>query len=264
MKKVAFCFLIYDVINHEELWKLFFDRVDPSKYSIYIHYKTNTPLKFFDQYKLPNCIQTRHADLSIVIAQNILLDAAMRDNNTNFIFLSNSCVPFKSFDTIYAKLDTNYSYFNLCPQVQCFPRCNTTLQFMDPNYIQKASQWCILNRKHAELMLTKMEIKWFDYQDSVADEHCYITTIYYHHLQNEIITTPNLANGATTFTNWPDMDYPYVSQGALKNYSVLAEEELLYLMQSPCFFGRKFNKECITFFINKKYLDFITSHAYIV
>jgi hypothetical protein len=43
MKKLAFCFLIYDVINHEELWKLFFDRVDPSKYSIYIHYKTNTP-----------------------------------------------------------------------------------------------------------------------------------------------------------------------------------------------------------------------------
>ncbi len=109
-----------------------------------------------------------------------------------------------------------------------------------------------------------MDFKWFDYRDSVAYEHCYITTIYYHHLQNEIITTPNLASGGTTFTNWPDMDYPYVSQGALKNYAVLAEEELLYLMQSPCFFGRKFNKECINSFIHKKYLDFITSHAHIL
>ena len=56
MKKVAFCFLIYDVINHEELWNIFFKNVDTNKYTIYIHYKFNKPLKYFEKYKQ---LQTR-------------------------------------------------------------------------------------------------------------------------------------------------------------------------------------------------------------
>jgi len=42
----------------------------------------------------------------------------------------------------------------------------------------------------------------------------------------------------------------------LKNYSFITEDELLYLLGSKCFFGRKFNQECI---IHNKYIDFITS-----
>jgi hypothetical protein len=38
-KKIAFLFLIYDEINHEEIWKLFFNSIDINKYNIYIHYK---------------------------------------------------------------------------------------------------------------------------------------------------------------------------------------------------------------------------------
>ena len=47
MKKIAFLFLIYDVINQEELWNSFFSNIDPNKYSIYIHYKNNTPLNLY-------------------------------------------------------------------------------------------------------------------------------------------------------------------------------------------------------------------------
>ena len=49
MKKIAFCFLIYDIINHEELWNIFFKNVDANKYTIYIHYKFNKPLKYFEK-----------------------------------------------------------------------------------------------------------------------------------------------------------------------------------------------------------------------
>ena len=52
MKKIAFCFLIYDTINHEDLWFLFFKNVNKDKYNIYIHYKDNKPLKYFEEYKL--------------------------------------------------------------------------------------------------------------------------------------------------------------------------------------------------------------------
>jgi hypothetical protein len=34
--KIAFCFLIYDIINHEDLWNIFFANVDNNKYNIYI------------------------------------------------------------------------------------------------------------------------------------------------------------------------------------------------------------------------------------
>lgn len=242
MKKIAFLFLIYDVIIHEEIWNVFFKSVDPNKYNIYIHYKSNTPLQYFEKYKLDFCVETEWADISIVYAQNMLLQAARKDpENQHFIFLSGSCIPLKNFDELYHSLNTNYSYFNMSPQSHCFPRCNPTLQFIDKKYIQKASQWCILSRKHMELMIGQTDYTtWFDYPCTVPDEHCYITNIFQHHLENELITTPNIAKDATTFTNWEGMDYKYPSDTGLKNYDDISDEELLYLLKSKSFFGRKF------------------------
>ncbi len=259
MKKIAFCFLIYDIINNEELWNIFFQNVDTNKYNIYIHYKFNKQLKYFEKYKLNKCIETKYAHITLVIAQNLLLEEALKDNdNQHFIFISNSCVPLKPFEYVYDNLNEKYSYFNIQPQSQCFPKCNNTLNFIDKKFIQKSSQWCILNRKHARLMLEKIDyIQWFNYSSTIPDEHCYITNIFYNNLVNEIITTPNLPNGATTFTNWEGMNYKYPSYRGLKNYSYITEDELSYLLDSKSLFGRKFNRECITCFINKRYIEFI-------
>jgi len=81
MKKIAFLFLIYDIINLEELWRYFFLNVDKNKYTIYIHFKNNVSLKYFEQYKLKNCIETKYADISLVCAQNILLEESLKDKN---------------------------------------------------------------------------------------------------------------------------------------------------------------------------------------
>lgn len=264
MKKIAFCFLIYDIINHEELWNIFFQNVDTNKYNIYIHYKTNTPLQYFEKYKLTNCVPTKYADVSLVIAQNILLQEAMKDNdNQHMIFISNSCIPLKSFDFIYSDLDTKFSYFNIFSHSACFPRCNKTIRFINEKYIQKAAQWCILNRKHTELMINHTKyIDWFHYARTVPDEHCYITNIFYHRLQNEIIATPGLATDATTFTNWEGMNYKYPSTNELKNYDVIEEEELLYLLDSKSLFGRKFTVKCYHSLNNAHYISRITSNKY--
>ena len=39
MKKIAFCFLVYDTINNEDLWELFFKNVDKNRvdYSVYLN-----------------------------------------------------------------------------------------------------------------------------------------------------------------------------------------------------------------------------------
>ena len=93
-KKIAFCFLIYDKINHEELWNNWLKNIDKNKYNIYIHYKENKLLKHFNNKKIKENIKTSWGDISVVLAQNLLLKEALKDpNNQNFIFVTGSCIP---------------------------------------------------------------------------------------------------------------------------------------------------------------------------
>jgi hypothetical protein len=96
------------------------------------------------------------------------------------------------------------------------------------------------------LSYTKDEIDAIYSKIDSPEEHYYITTIYANKLQNEIITTPNLTDGATTFINWHDMDYIFRSPDDtnLKNYSHIMNDEIQHLCRAPCLFGRKFNAEC--------------------
>jgi hypothetical protein len=262
MKKLGFCFLIYDTIVHEGLWNIFFKSVDTNKYGIYIHFKYNKPLKYFEKYKLDNCIETRYCDVSIVHAHNLLFKKAYEDGCDKIISLSQSCIPLKSFDYIYNFLTKDdYGHFNVAPQTQCFPRCNSLLNFYDKNVIQKSSNWFILNRKICEAMfkddLNDINKKYGNIY--CPEEHYFIITVFINDLQDNIISTPNLANDATTFTNWADMNYKYVVHDGLKNYDHITEEELLYLMNSKCLFGRKFKPECINSLCNVNYINFISS-----
>jgi hypothetical protein len=257
MKKIAFCFLIYDIINIEEAWNTFFINIDKNLYNIYIHYKTDVPLKYFNNYKLNNCINTHYADISLVQAQNKLLQEALLHDleNEHFIFLSNSCIPLKPFIFIYNNLNENLSYFNISEHKNCFPRCNDLLKIYDKKYIQKASQWCILNKKHAKIMIKEDEYIHLYNNIYASDEICYITNIFLNNLEKEIIMTLNSSDEATTFTNWQGMNYKYVSSKGLKNYNTIKEEELIHLLNSKSLFGRKFNKECIQYLFKSYYLN---------
>ena len=266
MNKIAFLFLIYDIINHESIWFNFFNGINKDKYNIYIHYKTNDNLDFFNDYKINNTlnINTKYADISIVKAQNILIKEALKDkNNKHFIFLSGSCIPLKSFNYIYNLLDTKHSYFHVAHPNDCFPDCEVALKYIPKKHINKASQWCILNRPHSELLIKGAEdyLLWF--KDTYApDELCYISYLSYVYksgLSNEIISTtydepPEMA---TTFANWEDMNYIYASTRELKNYKNISEEELHHLLRSKSLFGRKFKPSCY-YSLNKSfYYDII-------
>ena len=144
------------------------------------------------------------------------------------------------------------------PQSQCFPRCDYLLNYIEKKNIQKSSQWCILNRKHSNIMIEDDYINL--YKNIYApDENCYITNIFIHNLQEEIITTDNLADEATTFTNWADMDYKFASDNGLKNYTFISDEEINHLLNSNCLFGRKFSRECIGCFSKLFYIKIINS-----
>jgi len=277
MNKIAFLFLLYDIINHENIWFQFFNGISKNKYNIYIHYKTDDRLEFFNDYKLNinKTINTKYADISIVKAQNILIKEALKDkSNKHFIFLSGSCIPLKSFNYIYNNLDVKYSYFHIADPDDCFPDCEVALKYIPKIHINKASQWCILNRPHSELLIKGAEnnesannyLIWF--KDTYApDELCYISYLSYifnknnsNILSKEIISTSYTSEPevATTFANWEDMNYKYASERELKNYKNISEEELTHLLRSKSLFGRKFKPSCY-YFLNKKfYYDIIT------
>jgi GR25 family glycosyltransferase involved in LPS biosynthesis len=248
MKKIAFLFLIYDEILQEELWYNFFKNVDPNKYSIYIHYKNNKPLKFFEKFKLKQCIETNYGDISLVYAQKLLLDEALKDeNNYKFINISQSCIPLKSFNYIYESLIyNNFTIFNESPRHQSFPRCDDLLKFLPKEQIYKSSQWWILNRKYAELI--SIDKEYINYFNNIyaPEEHYFISFIKNKGSIKDLVCTPNLAEGATTFTNWHDMIYPkeYLSKNNLKTYENISKKEIDHLIESPCFFGRKFTASC--------------------
>jgi hypothetical protein len=242
--KIAFCFLIYNTIHGEDLWADFFK--NETAYSVHVHYKWNVPLRHFEACKLQKCVDARTWSATLVQAQNRLLEAALEDPEiSHCVFLSQACVPLKTFREVAAALEAGKSYFNRSPDEQCFPRCEGVP--LPRESVKKSSQWCILAREHAALMLAGEAeyLQWFDRPGIPPDEHCYITYLHWLGRESELVETANLAEGATTFTNWAGMDYPFVTPDGLKHYSTISLEELAYLRASPCLFGRKFLPECI-------------------
>lgn len=249
MGKLGFCFLIYDIINKEDLWNEWFKGVDKDKYEIYIHYKTNKALKHFEQYKLDNCIPTQYRRVSIVHAHNLLFKKAYDDGCTKIISLSQACIPFKTFDHVYDFLTKDdLCHFNMTVNKRgVVPRCNSVFEHIPKEKVFKTSNWFILNRNAAKVIVSNTK----EYIDKIwekidfPEEHYFITEIYVHNLESELLTTPNLPSGATTFTNWHDMrSYPFVNDRYLKNYREVSTEEVEYLLKEPCLFGRKFLADC--------------------
>lgn len=247
-KRLAFLFLIYDEIEHEELWHRWFAGVDPVKYTIYIHHKVEKPLKYFEDRRLPQCIPTRYADISLVYAHNLLFMEALEDPTVcKFINLSQSCIPLKSFDHVYAELtaDDN-SRMNSAKKyvnIRSLLRLKALTQVIPLKDIYKSSEWFILNRMHADVCVRNMTLINI-FATTEAPEEFYYATVLNKHQPEQVIFTSDLASGATTFTNWEGTNHPWPSTSKLKNYVDIGSDELLYLLQAPCLFGRKFRAGC--------------------
>jgi len=250
MKRIAFLFLIYDTIHNEDVWHAFFENADPNKYTIFVHYKTQIPLKWFEKYKLTHCIPTNYViDTSIAKAHNLLIEEAMKDPTVyKTVNLSQSCIPFKSFNHVYEFLTKdNSSHFNLMPMSDwSMSVTEPALQFLKREEIFKAANWFILNRQHATCCLEHPE--YFTYFHGVhSPEEFLFVSLLKKYSPEDIVYTNYSAERATTFTNWDSawgMVYKYPTYSSIKHYSEISEEELTYLIGSPCLFGRKFNHSC--------------------
>lgn len=245
MKKIAFCFLIYDEILNEDLWYKFFHGIDKEKYNIYIHYKEHKPLKYFEEYKIfpTRCVKTNYADITLVYAHRRLFEEAFLDkDNYKFINISQSCIPVKSFDYIYDFLTKdNNSHFTECYKDACWPRVKPATKYISRENIYKSTNWFILNREHTRLVLDNVH-KEYMFMNVYSPEEHYFITLVKNKLNENVIYIQENKEDSITFTNWKEKGK---NNKLPKHYDEITNEELQKLLNSKSLFARKFEKNVI-------------------
>lgn len=139
-QKIAFCFLLYNKIQHAQIWHNFFNFADRSKYTAYAHFKTfdkESPLWLTKV----NTVGTGWCGEGLIHGFSQMIKEGLKDpDNKFFILLSGSDIPLYNFNRIYSSLiksklsRVNYHWGEIFPDYE--------------KYL--ADQWVILNREDAK------------------------------------------------------------------------------------------------------------------
>lgn len=233
--KIAFLFLVISEINHENLWLKFFDKHE-SQYSVYIHSKLEfTQTSAFKKYEIAEKQPTTWANL--MRAEKALLKEALKNpENEKFVFASESTIPIQSFDFVYETLMKHpHSQFDFWPN----PHKGRKFPPLDPRKIYKNSQWVVLNRKHAQLIVNDTKI--FEAMTSVPfdNEHYPSTFLLLNSLYDEIIKQN------TTLDFWPKKgkkSHPHTFEQLTSDAHL--NELIASITRKERLFARKFAKRC--------------------
>jgi hypothetical protein len=245
-KKVAFCFMIYNCIENEAVWVEFFSKADPQCYNIYVHAKSKYE-GAFAQHVIPEYIDTKYADISLVKCSNALFRAAYNHDEANarFVLLSGHCIPVKTFAHIYGfLLSEEKAYVHQCSESERFPRLTSVLTYIEKDNLTKHHQWIILTRQDVAIVKDDPCLEWFK-NVYAPDEAYYLSTLQHFQCARHIHRCFE-AIDSPTFTNWEGhKNYAYYKpHNGLHVYRHISEEELAYLVSHTPFplFARKFSR----------------------
>ncbi|KAI4348185.1 hypothetical protein L6164_008939 [Bauhinia variegata] len=159
--KIAFLFIARNRLPLDFVWDEFF-RGGDSRFSIFVHSrpgfrlnKVTTKSTYFLDRQVNDSIQVDWGEASMIEAERILLRHALGDPlNDRFVFLSDSCIPLYNFSYTYDYIMSTQTSF-----VDSFAdtkegRYNPKMDPVIPvqNW-RKGSQWVVLTRKHAEVVV---------------------------------------------------------------------------------------------------------------
>ena len=232
-KKVAYLFLSYGDVNQAGLWERYFHGHEDSTV-IAVHtadrFETRTP--FMKANLIPYWVSTGWGTLGLVIAQIELIRYALRDPHVERLCLcSGSCVPIKTYQTTYDMLfEHDMSWIGLYKQYQSRMAKVTHLDFSS---FRKHSQWVMLTRKHASMLVR------FNYLSDFArciipDEH-YVGSVLVH-LGEE----GNILHREQTVVNWHRISPVQMSP---IEYNQISDENIQQWRFAHSIFARKFKPE---------------------
>jgi hypothetical protein len=209
-KKIAFLFLVRRTLNQLAAWEEFFSGPMGKTHStIYCHPKDpkDVGVKLLRDAVIAENVPTAWGNISVTRAILCMLKAALADpDNTKFVLCSESCVPLCTFRDLHNDVTTHQkSYFDFMALSDYINRYGQVTQpkpgqnrpFIPLSSFKKHATWWILDRKHAQICVTKQK----QYLPSfkrvmVPDEHFFATVLWNESQQHDIICKQ------TTFVNW--------------------------------------------------------------
>ncbi|XP_010433033.1 PREDICTED: uncharacterized protein LOC104717196 [Camelina sativa] len=211
--KIAFMFLTPGTLPFERLWDRFFQGHE-GKFSVYIHASKERPVHY-SSYFVNREIRSDEVvwgRISMVDAERRLLANALRDpSNQQFVLLSDSCIPLRSFEYMY-----NYLMYSNVSYVDCFDdpgqhgsgrHMNHMLPEIPKKYFRKGAQWFTMKRQHAVATMADSLYysKFRDYcgpgiennKNCIADEH-YLPTFFH------MLDPTGISNWTVTKVDWSE------------------------------------------------------------
>ncbi|MHB2018624.1 MAG: beta-1,6-N-acetylglucosaminyltransferase [Candidatus Xenobia bacterium] len=241
--KVAFLFLTVDDHRQGAVWEGFFrDAAEPA---IYCHPKFPDRVTQRFLRVIPETVDARHADISLVHATLLLLKYALQDVENEFlVLLSDSCVPLYDYArTCEIICERNQSWISYGQDHREEHRDRyhwlTDKDSFSFENFQKQHQWMILRRDHAELLLQHDHTAAFE-RIYAPDEHYFATVL------SKLGVLP-VYNQMPTWVNWDDYETFTVNEFTKlrpKTYGSLSLQDVLAARVRGCLFLRKVSAEC--------------------
>ncbi|OVA20768.1 Glycosyl transferase [Macleaya cordata] len=160
--KIAFLFIARNRLPLDIVWDAFFQGDKGHRFSIFIHSrpgflfnKGTTRSAYFYGRQLSDSIQVDWGEATMIQAERILLKNALMDSyNERFVFLSDSCIPLYNFSYTYEYImSTSNSFVDSFADTK-EGRYNPKMDPVIPVHNwRKGSQWAVLTRKHAEVVV---------------------------------------------------------------------------------------------------------------
>lgn len=240
--RIAFLFLVRDNLSQPKIWQEFFSQHHNTQQKPIILAHAKHPSRVTDPIiknaLIKKYIETEWGHSSITLVMITLAFYALQQGADRLIYLSETCVPLQPYDHIcnFLKSSKNSWFMPLeIPPSQLKIRYNglTSPKYIKPEQLKKTSQWCILNRSDAQIVVRTAKHHFPNYiRFKVPDEH-YIFTVLYNHYKGKY----RFNTGLTTLVDWsrPSNNYKHPH-----TFVQITAEDLKILRDTNSLFGRRF------------------------
>lgn len=142
---IAFCFLVYDSIEHNKIWESFFAGDHTETANIYSHIKevSGKTTEWLLKGKV-RTVKTDWCSEGLIYAFNSMLRKALKNNdNKYFAILSGSCIPLYTYQEVYKRIFSE-------SRARMIIERGIDHVFEGVKNVYNSHQWVILNREIAQ------------------------------------------------------------------------------------------------------------------
>lgn len=216
MKKIYFAFILDEKLKKESVWIEYFNNIDSNLYELHSHcYKGS----YRGSLKMNNLSTVRSTWRSTLLIHLEHFKQFLKTDCTHLIFVSESCLPIKSFDKFYDFIQPNISHLTGY-QDQYVPnqfRRNEYKLYLKQFHIMTISeQWKCLARKHIEYLM-QHEKTLIDYFNNHFGDNEHYQTLLYKNFKNELINYPLFyirRKGGAHPVLYNDIDYNIINSNS--------------------------------------------------